>query len=133
MSPVSSIVVSRLTSPSVTQVIVGLSILYINEFVKEYFGPVLHSGLSMLINTTLSKVMGVKETQIMTAEDLEKVKEAEKAVLIKEKYKSPADDKKASKGSENDIYMLTTHGYQKHRFLSKAFVKRNKLAEADDR
>ena len=45
-------------------------------------------------------------------------------------YKSYLDDRKANIANENDIYMLLTHGYKKHRFTSPAFLSRNKIAGA---
>ena len=44
-----------------------------------------------------------------------------------QQYKSYLDDRKANIANEDDIYMLITHGYDKHRFVSASFIKRNNL------
>jgi hypothetical protein len=45
--------------------------------------------------------------------------------IVPEQYKTFVDDRKSSKGDENDMYMLKTHGFNKYRHLSKSFMKRN--------
>ena len=47
-------------------------------------------------------------------------------------YSSSADDRKASRGSEDDLYMLKTHGYRKYRFVSRSFLKRNQLSYEEE-
>lgn len=47
-------------------------------------------------------------------------------------YSSSADDRKASQGCEDDVYMLKTHGYRKYRFVSRSFLKRNQLSYEED-
>ena len=42
-------------------------------------------------------------------------------------YKSFLDDRKANIANEDQMYMLITHGYNKHRFVSTSFIYRNKL------
>lgn len=49
-----------------------------------------------------------------------------------ESHSSSADDRKSSRGSEDDVYMLKTHGYRKYRFVSRSFLHRNKLQHSDD-
>jgi len=128
----SSFVSTRFTSPSNTQVILGLSILYLGEFLRLYLGPVLSSGLTVLTRLVVPSIpaFGNETPKVVTAEQ----RIAEEAAAIKrEVYKSQKEDRKASRGSDNDIYMLKTHGYNKHRFLSTSFIKRNKLqAKTDD-
>jgi len=47
-------------------------------------------------------------------------------------YSSSADDRKASLGCEDDVYMLKTHGYRKYRFVSRSFLKRNQLSYEEE-
>jgi len=54
------------------------------------------------------------------------------APFVPEEYSTFADDRKAKTGDENDIYMLQTHGFQKFRHNSRAFLKRNKLSSSEE-
>lgn len=47
-------------------------------------------------------------------------------------YSSSADDRKSSRGCEDDVYMLKTHGYRKYRFVSRSFLKRNQLSYEEE-
>ena len=127
----SSFVSARLTSPSNTQVLLGLSILYLGEFLRLYLGPVLSSGFSVLTRLVLPSIsgFGTEAPKVVTAE--QRIAE-EAAAKKREVYKSQKEDRKASRGSDNDIYMLKTHGYNKHRFLSTSFIRRNKLQVKTD-
>jgi hypothetical protein len=118
----SEMIATRLLSESNTQVYIGLALLYFKQFIGLYLGPVLNGGISIVINIIFPKSL-VVQGPIAT----------EETQMVREKIKSSADDKKSSKGSENDVYMLKTHGYSKHRFVSKAFVQRNGLGgDADE-
>ena len=128
----SDFVTTRLSSQSNTQVILGLSVIYFSEFLKVHLGPVLYSGLNVIIKLLLPTWGNVKDpTKDVTNKTLDEVVE-ERSIDLKEKYKTSAEDKKSSKGNENDVYMLKTHGYNKYRFVSKAFIKRNKLVNTED-
>jgi len=54
------------------------------------------------------------------------------APIVPEEYVAFTDDRKAKKGDENDVYMLQTHGFNKHRFNSRSFLKRNKLTGEEE-
>eukprot|EP01032_Pedospumella_encystans_P019232 gene19232-21870_t len=77
----SSFVSARLTSPSNTQVLLGLSILYLGEFLRLYLGPVLSSGFSVLSRLVLPSIssFGTEATKVATAEE----RIAEEAAAIK--------------------------------------------------
>jgi hypothetical protein len=128
--PYSEFVATRLASPSHTQVILGLGIIYFHEFLRIHLGPVLYGGLQFILKAVLPTraTTGARER-----EDPIEVAMAQEAIKVEtEKYKSAKEDKKSSKGSENDIYMLKTHGYNKYRFVSEAFIRRNKLKATED-
>ncbi|KAJ1393226.1 hypothetical protein B484DRAFT_425462 [Ochromonadaceae sp. CCMP2298] len=122
----SEMIASRLLSESNTQVYIGLTLLYIRQFVALYMGPVINGGISIVMNLIFPR------SRDMGGEGQEGQEEKEVRVEEREKIKSSGEDKKSSKGSENDVYMLKTHGYQKHRFVSKGFVKRNGLNNAEE-
>jgi hypothetical protein len=44
-------------------------------------------------------------------------------------FQSAQEDKKAIKGDKSDIERLNIFGYNKYRFVSKTFIRRNKLSE----
>ena len=125
----SSFVSSRLVSSSNTQVIIGLGVLYLSEILKVYLGPVLYRVVSIVTNTIVPSSFAGLTGDKSVPEVVDPV-QAE-IQRVKEVYKSPVEDRKAYKGSENDVYMLKTHGYKKHRFLSKSFIRRNNLKEEE--
>lgn len=128
--PYSDFVATRLASPSHTQVILGLGIVYFHEFFKIHLGPVLYGGLQFILKALLPTRA---TTGVRDREDPIDIAMAQEAIKVeKEKYKSAKEDKKSSKGSENDIYMLKTHGYNKYRFVSESFIRRNKLKTTQD-
>ena len=124
-------VVSRLGSTSSTQVILGLGVIYFCEFLKIHLGSVLYGGLRTILKALLPNIG--RSEGFRTAEELIDLSIAAEALKEeKEKYKTVLEDTKSSKGSENDIYMLKTHGYNKYRFVSRGFIKRNKLRTSED-
>lgn len=125
----SAFVTARLVSSSNTQVIIGLSILYFQQFLQTYLGPVLYGGLSLLTKILLPFVSTPGPS---TAEVVDKEIARAATEFVQEKYKTAREDRIASKGSENDVYMLKTHGYNRYRFVSKAFIKRNKLRNVQE-
>lgn len=113
----SDLVVTQLVSANKYQVFFGLSVVYICEFLKVYLGPVLFRVINIVLSLIVPR-RSLQRTESMVPEE---------TLLAKEKYKSPTDDRKSSKGTENDLYMLKTHGYDKYRFVSNSFLKRNNL------
>jgi hypothetical protein len=126
-------VVSRLASPSNAQVVLGLSIMYFCEFARIHLGPVLFGGLKTAVSVLLPKQWmagnSVSSRQQVSVED---IMAEEAALMEKERHKTSNEDKKSSKGSENDLYMLRTHGYNKYRFVSPSFIQRSKLRNGED-
>ena len=122
----STFIATRLASPSNGQVILGLSILYLGEFLRVYLGPVLSGGLSVLARVVTPAVPFLAPLSAVN-ESPQSESVSDTAEIIRDAHKSQKEDRKASKGSENDLYMLKTHGYNKYRFLSPSFIKRNKL------
>lgn len=127
--------ISRLESGQSLQSAVGVSIIYAQEFLKVFLGPIIISLLQIVIKT-VSPSSTFNWSDGDNAEDSSDnsrgVSRGDSLLDIEEKmvteqYKSFVDDRKATKGNEKDIYMLKTHGYDKYRFVSKAFIKRNKL------
>lgn len=128
----SSFIATRLASPSHAQVILGLSILYVGEFLRVYLGPVLSGGLSTL-GRVISPAVPFLAPQSAAVEPLHGERIPDTEEIIRDAHKSQKEDRKASRGSENDLYMLKTHGYNKYRFLSPSFIKRNNLKAKDDK
>jgi len=127
----SSFIATRLASPSHAHVILGLSILYVGEFLRVYLGPVLSGGLSTLARVIAPAVPSF-DSQSAAAEPLQEERVPDVTEIVRDAHKSQKEDRKASKGSENDLYMLKTHGYNKYRFLSPSFVKRNNLEKQSE-
>lgn len=126
----SSFVTARLVSPSHTQVVIGLSVLYFQQFLQTYLGPVLYGGLNLLTKVLLPFASSIP-TQLpndIINQDLARSADE----VVRDKYKSSVEDRKSSKGSENDVYMLKTHGYNRYRFVSKSFISRNKLKNVQE-
>jgi hypothetical protein len=109
---------------------------YVKEFVRIY-NPLIFKILVVVI--TLLKLDSIlsmfqfgdasqgeydvfdRNNPIVEEEAIELKKE------VDEKYSQFIDDKAAAVGTENDIYMIKTHGYDKYRFVSDSFLKRNSL------
>lgn len=129
----SELVASRISSPSNFQVIVGLSVIYFCEFIKVHLGPVLYGGLTAVLKGLMPGLLSpTASPQASHLHSIDDIIAQEAQRVEKERYKSSQDDKKSSKGSENDIYMLKTHGYNKYRFVSPSFIQRNKLNGAEE-
>lgn len=126
----SEFVAARLASRSQTQVMLGLSIVYFCEFLKVHLGPVLFGGISAVLKGLLPGVFGEGPRKIR-GETIDEIMAEEKVMMGQERHKTTTEDRKSSKGSENDIYMLRTHGYNKYRFVSPSFIQRNGL-KVDD-
>ena len=100
--------------------------IYFQEFFREYAPSLLKlfSIITLLFNFNISsnnnKIVDQNDSNL-NQKELIAIKEQTK------KFSHFSDDRKASKGTENDVYMLKTHGYNKFRFVSKDFLKRNKL------
>jgi hypothetical protein len=126
-------VVSRLASPSNVQVILGLSVIYLCEFVKVHLGPVLFGGVKAVVSALLPKQwMANSSVPSKRQPSVEEIMAEEATLMEKERHKTSSEDKKSSKGSDNDFYMLRTHGYNKYRFVSPSFIQRNKLKSSED-
>jgi hypothetical protein len=129
----SEFVVSRLASPSNVQVILGLSVIYLCEFVKVHLGPVLFGGVKAVVSALLPKQwMANSSVPSKRQASVEEIMAEEATLMEKERHKTSSEDKKSSKGSDNDFYMLRTHGYNKYRFVSPSFIQRNKLKSSED-
>jgi hypothetical protein len=129
----SEFVVSRLASPSNVQVILGLSVIYLCEFVKVHLGPVLFGGVRAVVSVLLPKQwMANSNVPSKRQPSVEEIMAEEATLMEKERHKTSSEDKKSSKGSDNDFYMLRTHGYNKYRFVSPSFIQRNKLKSSED-
>lgn len=135
--------VDRLQSSSSLQVAVGLSCIYLGEFLQQHLGPLLSRVLKIAVGSFLPNFLqpsheslaDIKSSDVSSAieavkEEIEMVEKEVEAVFQATKLQSHEDDRKASRGTENDLYMLKTHGYIKHRFVSDTFLKRNNLKRA---
>eukprot|EP01038_Epipyxis_sp_PR26KG_P010051 gene10051-13511_t len=146
--------ISRLESSNKLEVIFGLSLLYSVEFLKVYLSPIITKLLSILwkaidpmkANTILNKnnddkvYQRKRDTEILLRDDdiSDSVIDhsgTNPSILISTSvaYRTVKDDKKATVGSENDIFMLKHHKYNKYRFVSNEFIVRNKLIKPKDK
>jgi len=93
--------------------------MFLRQFLSVYSPLLLNLMSILLIILRLQK----------TPEEVKSLEKIQQQQKLKEspKYTHFTDDRKAKKGDEGDVYMLKTHGYDKLRFLSKSFIKRNKL------
>lgn len=93
---------------------------------RVFLGPVLSGALTLLTGAITPAVPFLGPQSVEgTAPVNEEIPSV--AEIVRNAHKSQKEDRKASKGSDNDLYMLKTHGYNKHRFLSASFIKRNNL------
>ena len=56
----------------------------------------------------------------------------EKIPIVSKSYARFIDDKKPTVGTKSDIKKLEDFGFDKYRFLSKSFMKRNKIVREKD-
>ena len=104
----------------------ALVIVFVCEFMRVY-SPAVFQGLSFVLNLLPIPRFWGEEYQIEGAT----ASERGDPIIVPEKYRSFHDDRKAKKGGDNDVYMLRTHGFDKYRHVSKAFMRRNNLIRSD--
>jgi hypothetical protein len=133
-SSLTNFVGTRLYSGNSAQIYIGLAILYSAELLNSLCGPFVSRLVSVLFKL-------VRPSRGEAGIDLhpydykayrgssEGIEDQEFQVPEIQQYKSYLDDRKANIGNEDHIYMLVTHGYNKHRFVSASFIKRNNLAK----
>ena len=102
----------------------ALGIVFLCEFLRVYT-PAVFQGLSFILKLLPIPRFWGEEYEIEGA-----ASERGDPVIVPEKYSTFHDDRKAKKGGDNDIYMLRTHGFNKYRYLSKPFMKRNNLVKS---
>ena len=100
----------------------ALGIVFLCEFMRVYT-PAVFQGLSFVLSLLPIPRFWGEEYEIEGAT----ASERGDPVIVPEKYSTFHDDRKAKKGGDNDVYMLRTHGFDKYRHVSKAFMKRNNL------
>ena len=123
----SDFILSRLESDKPSSVLIGLLSLYTVQFLQVYLSPILTKTFSIIFRIILPR----KVHSLGHREEHDKVIGVDEGSTVSpatQVYQSFQDDRKSKKGTENDIYMLRTHGYKKLRFVSKSFIKRNKLS-----
>jgi len=109
----------------------ALSVVFAEELMRLY-APLVFRGLSfVLLCLPIPNIFGQAEGDDVadgpggamgTSSNVD-------APIVPEEYVNLTDDRKASKGDDNDIYMLRTHGFNKYRFNSRPFLNRNGLGE----
>ena len=110
--------------------IAALSVVFAEELMRLY-APLVFRGLSfVLLCLPIPNIFGQAQGDdvadgpggVVGTSNVD-------APIVPEEYVNLTDDRKASKGDENDIYMLRTHGFNKYRFNSRQFLNRNGLGE----
>ena len=101
-------------------ILLGIVAMYLVEFSSVMVGPF----FSKIASVATKLAFGLRTTDLLpwyqpSTELL--IDEVEDISLL--------DDRAASVGDESDLYMLRTYGFEKHRFLSAAFIRRNRLKQ----
>jgi hypothetical protein len=107
-----------------------LMTLYVLEFSKLFLGPVLTKGLTMISQFFFSPVYSymTRPRSRLTAGSWTEGSIMEEATIpVEQSVLSAEEDRKSSKGSIRDIAILQNRGYNRYRYVSRAFLKRNKL------
>lgn len=107
----------------------ALSVIFLEEVVRLY-APLVFKGLSfVLLCIPLPNLFGA-ESAGEGDTDASSSESTADAPTVPDEYATFVDDRKANRGDDNDVYMLQTHGFDKFRHNSAAFLERNKLASA---
>ena len=111
----------------------ALSLVFSEELLRVYAPFVFRCLNFVLMCLPLPNVFGPVDEDLGHGLDGAIVGETNiEAPFVPEEYSTFADDRKAKAGDENDIYMLQTHGFQKFRHNSRAFLKRNNLSSTEE-
>ena len=102
--------------------IITASVSYIQQFIKVY------CPLLLVLVTIIKLIFDYR----LTPDEKKALEYQQHVDIIKtsKQYTHFTDDRRSRKGDENDIYMLKSHGYDKFRFVSKSFLKRNGIRKA---
>lgn len=122
-----------------------LIVYYLLQFTQVFVGSVLYKGLTVLFCAAARPVLRYlpsfnKDTlgspdgsPIQTSpSDLEKEEFANPVSQLGPAILTAEEDKKSSRASDRDISVLYRKGYNRYRYVSKSFIKRNKLNKAVD-
>jgi hypothetical protein len=102
------------------QLLLGLAAIYSSKTLQDLILQIIRDSFGVVL-------------KVLSQRNIDKVPKTTTKFISKDnnydqqKYASFMDDRKATIADEGELYMLETHGYDKHRFLSKSFIKRNKL------
>ena len=107
---------------------IGLSALFASEFLRLY-APAVFQGLSFLLKLfPVPRIWGDAVEVIGFDEDTDLESDP---VIIPEEYKKFDDNRTTKKASNNAIERLRKKGYDKYRYNSNHFLKRNGLPPRD--
>ncbi len=114
--------VQRIRTEQLLQILSCVIVIHSSDLISSDLSAVIPSVMSRLLGLFTNKSKSYAPKPIgSTMQDFSEVRRKTR------QYESLMDDRKASIADENEVYMLETHGYDKLRFLSKSFIKRNKL------
>jgi hypothetical protein len=105
------------------QLLLGLAVLYSSKFLQDLILFSIRDSLRVVLKVLKTLLGGNMSKVSKTTKYLSKNDNHHD----QQRIASVMDDRKATIADEGELYMLETHGYDKHRFLSKSFIKRNKL------
>ena len=109
----------------------ALSVIFLEELGRLY-GPLVFKVLSfVLLCLPLPNIFGSADLDGEQDGDLASQSSSADAPVIPEEYATFVDDRKASRGDENDVHMPQTHGFTKYRHVSAAFLTRTNLTPPD--
>jgi len=151
-STYSSFLIERLKSFSMFQWTIALSCIYAYEFSQFLLGPILSRVVNLIGSSvwhpvaksgrlfSSSRKSHYKSVSSKSSKNIEEKESSEgknddfrQAMRPKiPTIQTSQDDRKAIKGDKRDIDKLRLFGYNKHRFVSKHFLVRNKLISAEE-
>mmetsp|Transcript_4280 Transcript_4280/g.4442 ORF Transcript_4280/g.4442 Transcript_4280/m.4442 type:complete len:133 (-) Transcript_4280:511-909(-) len=106
---------------------VALILIFVEQFLVVY-APLMVTFLSFL-QTLLRPESDENRDDSIDKNFVQNLKTDEPVVLMKKVYERFIDDKKATIGTKNDIKKLEEFGFNKYRFLSQSFMKRNNIIQ----
>ena len=113
---------------------VALTLIFVEQFVST-FAPAFTRFLSfvqVLLFPAGDTSYSTEATSSDFTGDIATESSGEKVPIVSKTYARFIDDKKPTVGTKSDIKKLEDFGFDKYRFLSKSFMKRNKIVREKD-
>lgn len=108
---------NKLSSANKVFLIMGIVLLCSTDFFQSEIAPLIVNAIRLIwdsLVTNKKDYTGVKA-------------KFKRNVALRASVEPFLDDSKSRIATEDELNMLETHGYDKYRYVSKSFIKRNKL------